>query len=406
MTGFSSVELTSPDTYYSTSSKPPLMELKSSKPHQPQNSSRSARSPPRKPSVSFLPSTYSPGMDSPSHAHHPYAHLEAEHGEPSTVAVKAKPKAWYKWGPVKSPEEPEQANVRAEKRSQFSGKGIFRPRKTSMDDEEASKSSTGFDRPLLEAGSPAMTSNDHIKTYNNPGKASSEPSKVTTTHTPRLRQQTIQAADYILEKYAQHNGDWNRVPVSRSTPYILCLSEWALKPLSSIPAHERQWDAVGRHKLEWLWVAGSYVISTIIVSVPLQILLALPFAATWGEDYGAEDGNLYFGGSGGEREWPKYASNSLDLGPAVQGQMEHTEEKERGVDGGGKRVSGLERPRKLMVRRGEMWELEESPKRNLPYVFISYVEEHFVSLPSKTRPESLLTISGSNHALLPKVAIC
>ena len=144
-------------------------------------------------------------------------------------------------------------------------------------------------------------------------------------------------------------GDWIRTRIKGNVPTVLKISEWALGPL----AGGRWWNRVD---------AGFRML---LVSVPLQMLLALPGISDW------DDGSIadaYTDFPGYHWDWPKYAINVLDEAPGPDGLPRRM----------GSHVSDVRgrsiRPNKIVIAKGgDEWVVVDA--KDYPsarYVFISY----------------------------------
>lgn len=83
------------------------------------------------------------------------------------------------------------------------------------------------------------------------------------------RRLVVQATGPVLARVGDEadTGDWIRTNVKGSVPTVLKVSEWALRPLDS----GRWWDKIRA------------ALRMVVVSVPLQLMLALPFS-DWDSD--------------------------------------------------------------------------------------------------------------------------
>lgn len=83
------------------------------------------------------------------------------------------------------------------------------------------------------------------------------------------RRLVVQATGRVLARVGAgaDTGDWIRTNVKGSVPTVLRVSEWALRPLDS----GRWWDKIHA------------ALRMVVVSVPLQLMLALPFS-DWDSD--------------------------------------------------------------------------------------------------------------------------
>lgn len=83
------------------------------------------------------------------------------------------------------------------------------------------------------------------------------------------RRLVVQATGPVLARVGADadTGDWIRTNVKGSVPTVLKVSEWALRPLDS----GRWWDKIRA------------ALRMVVVSVPLQLMLALPFS-DWDSD--------------------------------------------------------------------------------------------------------------------------
>ncbi|KAI3394460.1 hypothetical protein diail_2652 [Diaporthe ilicicola] len=173
------------------------------------------------------------------------------------------------------------------------------------------------------------------------------------------RRLVVQATGRVLANIeaGDDTGDWIRTNVKGNVPAVLKVSEWALGPLD----RGRWWDK------------AHAALRMIVVSVPLQLMLALPFS-DWDSD--TEMASTYTEFQGFHWDWPKYAINVLDEAPGLDGnprrQGEHTVDVRR----------RSMRPHRIVVKKGDEWVLVDAKHYpSLRYVFISYQWKQFQTGP-------------------------
>jgi len=159
----------------------------------------------------------------------------------------------------------------------------------------------------------------------------------------------------------QPAGDWRRVKIRGKVPVVLRLSEWALAPSNRGSDHQRHFLGVLHMCLR-----------VVTVTPALLILLSLPIEKAWldsdfQESY-TDVPNYYW-------DYPKYARNSLDMEPAPETKPVKPDDRQQLQDLSSK--VRLLRPRQLVVLTDSQWVLDSNPSRRLPYIFISYTNEHF-----------------------------
>jgi hypothetical protein len=112
-----------------------------------------------------------------------------------------------------------------------------------------------------------------------------------------------------------------------------------------------------------------YLARTVVVAPFLQTLIALPLTAGW--DYGSVEDN-YLAVSGYHWQWPKNAINPLDQRP-----LQSPVSALKASPGGGSSTQRLLRPRQLVVRHGNNWELHSDADQGISYVFIGFADRQF-----------------------------
>lgn len=142
-----------------------------------------------------------------------------------------------------------------------------------------------------------------------------------------------------------------------------------MKPVENIEEDERRWGAALNHKAKWGVILFHYLTRTVVVAPFLQTLIALPLTAGW-DDGSVEDNYLAF--SGYHWQWPKHAINPLDQRP-VQSPVSAL----KASPGGSSSTQRLLRPRQLVVRHGNNWELDSGADQSISYVFISFADRQF-----------------------------
>ena len=160
------------------------------------------------------------------------------------------------------------------------------------------------------------------------------------------RRLVVQATRGVLKLSGseQSNTKWIRTEIEGDIPQALRMAEWALRPK--------------------LWIYKSLRI--MLVSFPLQILLVFPGAEAPWESTDLDDD--YRGWAGYQWEWPKHATNPLDMG-------DHNTRAKTDMTLSSKRR--LNRPRLLITYRNGKWALESNPPKDLQYVFISWQWDAF-----------------------------
>lgn len=177
------------------------------------------------------------------------------------------------------------------------------------------------------------------------------PTECTTRHL------IVQATPEVCKH--QPAGDWRRVKIRGNVPAILRLSEWALRPSNRRVDNRRSCFGV------------LHMFLRVVFVIPAVLLfLSLPFEKAWDDSefqqsY-TEFPNYYWG-------YPKYARNSLDMEPQAGLANSNQGQQSRSLS---VKVRLL-RPRQLIILRDGQWELDSQPSKQIPYVFISYTNEHF-----------------------------
>lgn len=154
-------------------------------------------------------------------------------------------------------------------------------------------------------------------------------------------------------------GDWVRTRIRGNVPAVLTISEWALAPLRT----GRWWDKVNT------------LLRLLLVSVPLQVMLALS-GGSESEDDDVADAYTDFPGY--YWDWPRYATNVLDEGPGPDGLPRRMGSHPSDVRG------RLTRPHKIVLRVGDdnndQWVVVDAKDHlSVRYIFISYQWTQFDS---------------------------
>ncbi|ROW08342.1 hypothetical protein VMCG_03075 [Cytospora schulzeri] len=179
------------------------------------------------------------------------------------------------------------------------------------------------------------------------------------------RRLVVQATGTVLrdaesgDDSAAETGDWIRTHIRGNVPAVLKMSEWALGPLGT----GRWWDKVDGF------------LRMLLVSVPLQVMMALPSNSDW-EDSDIADSYTDFPGY--YWYWPKYATNVLDEAPGPNGLPKRISSHPSDVRG------RSTRPHKIVMRVGgdddNRWEVVDAKDHlSVRYVFISYQWTSFES---------------------------
>jgi hypothetical protein len=172
----------------------------------------------------------------------------------------------------------------------------------------------------------------------------------------------VQATEDVFQNQMK-TGDWRRTTIKGSVPFVLKVSEWALRP--SNPDENGKTSIFG-------WILTCLRI--LLVAFPLQIVLVLPTTASW------DDGDIkdnYTDFPGYHWRWPKYAINPLDMRPDESSL-------EKPVKKSISSRKRLLRPRQLIVLKDGEWVLDPDPAKDISYVFISYANLHFDTNNSET----------------------
>ncbi|KAI9870079.1 MAG: hypothetical protein M1830_004712, partial [Pleopsidium flavum] len=175
----------------------------------------------------------------------------------------------------------------------------------------------------------------------------------------------------------QPAGDWRRVKIGGKVPIVLRLSEWALAPSNRGITHQRHFLGV-----------LNMCLRVVLVTPALLILLSLPIEKAWVDSDFQEsytDFPNYFW------DYPKYARNSLDMEPAPEYRPVKPNDRQE-LQNLSSKVRLL-RPRQLVVLRDSQWVLDSNPSRRLPYIFISYTNEHFHTDTSEDGRQSIEQIA-------------
>lgn len=159
----------------------------------------------------------------------------------------------------------------------------------------------------------------------------------------------VQATDAASQRPP---GDWRRTRLGGNAPTILRLSEWALK----------ESKAARNGEVEEIFL----LMGKVLVTIPLQL-----FLVSWPFTRSRNIQLFYPAFPGRSWDYPKHARNRLDAHPLTAEKVGH--------NGDVYQVAGnLERllaPRKLMVKKGDSWELSSGTGQ--PYICISYTGAHF-----------------------------
>ncbi|KAI0964796.1 hypothetical protein F4678DRAFT_454804 [Xylaria arbuscula] len=259
-------------------------------------------------------------------------------------------RTWWPWGKTKK------ENLNANLAKQFNGRrgfdGHFFFRPTQSPDAE--RGHVAHDRPDDYGGSVKADPDGRYTFVNKLGQEYVKYSDVAVYLSPtnlRPKRLVVQSTDYILRNRASAGGDWRRKAMSGDVPTALRLAEWGLK--------------LFQRPDMWSKVIG--LLRMLIVSVPLQLLLAFPLTSLADDE---DISDKYTDFPGYQWEWPKYAINPLDQRPgsttsAVVGQ--HPSSRTRSL-----------RPRTLYVRQPDgSWEAVDNPPNDLQYIFISHAKPSF-----------------------------
>lgn len=165
------------------------------------------------------------------------------------------------------------------------------------------------------------------------------------------RRLVVQATGTVLKraKDSDETGDWIRTRIEGNVPVVLKVSEWALGPLKK----GRWWNT-----LDAMW-------RVLLVSVPLQVMLAFPSVADWDDGLMADGYTDY---PGYYWDWPKYAINVLDEAPGTDGLLRRTAP--HVLDVRGRSI----RPHKIVLKKeNNDWQLVDAKDYpSVRYIFISY----------------------------------
>ena len=324
--------------------------------------------------ITSMPSPY-PDTPGSSRLYQPLPQSIEPGHIPNPETKRAKAKAWYQWGHKKLSDESahlaKQFDGRAVKAYRFYGQKVYRPQQSSIDLEQALNRTTSNDRTLLEKGLLTKDDQGRVQYRNYLGQSTAKYADVAAYLSPtnfRPRRLAVQAADYIIENHKQRHGEWRRMNVTGTVPYILKIAEWVLRPIENIEEDERRWSAVLSHKKKWAVILFHYVARTIVVTPFLQTFIALPFTAGW-DDNSVDDHYLSF--SGYHWNWPKHAINPLDQRPV----QDPVSLEVAGVHRSS--TQRLLRPRQLIVRRGNDWVLDSNADKSISYIFISFADKQF-----------------------------
>lgn len=237
---------------------------------------------------------------------------------------------------------------------QFSGKrhwfGYFyyRPRKPDHEQQDHAALSE-----LDYGGSMQKDQDGKFEYLNQFGQKSSKYSDVAVYLSPTNyvpKRLLVQATDEVLRNHAA-SGDWRRRGMNGDVPKALRLSEWALRP-----AEKGGW---GRKLDSFLRI--------LVVAVPLQIYLSLPFIDSWDNE---DTIDTYTDFPGYHWRWAKHAINTLDQTPSINGVVVAP------LPPSSRRR--LRRPRNLVVRQPDgSWQLDTAADTSLRYIFISYADKAF-----------------------------
>jgi hypothetical protein len=166
----------------------------------------------------------------------------------------------------------------------------------------------------------------------------------------------VQATTDVIHNQ-RGKGDWRRTTIKGSVPFVLKVSEWALRPSNR--------DDNGKRSIFGVILT---MIRILLVAFPLQILLVLPTTASW-DDSDIKDSYTDFPGY--HWKWPKYAINPLDMRPDDTSLEKPVKKKS---------ISSLKRllrPRQLVVLKDGEWVLDPNPAKDISYLFISFTNLHF-----------------------------
>jgi len=164
----------------------------------------------------------------------------------------------------------------------------------------------------------------------------------------------VQATTEVCQNQ-RGTGDWRRTAIKGSVPFVLKVSEWALRPSNR--------DANGKRSIFGVILT---IIRILLVAFPLQICLVLPTTASW------DDGDIkdnYTDFPGYHWKWPKYAINPLDMRPDGTS----LEKPKKSISS----LKRLLRPRQLVVLKDGKWVLDPNPAKDISYLFISFANLHF-----------------------------
>jgi hypothetical protein len=163
------------------------------------------------------------------------------------------------------------------------------------------------------------------------------------------RRLVVQASPYVIHNH-RDKGDWIRTKVRGSVPMVLKMSEWAVAPTAK----------------DGVWRKLHASIRLLLVAVPIQLLLATPGISSWSDDGMTETYTDY---PGLHWDWPKYATNYLDMAPAAASER---------TPGALDYRTRARRPRKLVAKMGGQWVVVDAREQpGLQYIFISYRWEQF-----------------------------
>ncbi|KAK8219232.1 hypothetical protein M8818_000964 [Zalaria obscura] len=173
----------------------------------------------------------------------------------------------------------------------------------------------------------------------------------------------VQAAPHVWKgNAADPSRTWRRTEIKGEVPLTLRMAEWALRPSERTSDEETE----ERGPRSALGVINT-CFRVLIVSLPLQALLAFPGAGNPWDTDDVED--TYLDYPGYHWSWPKHAINPLDMSPGAPSakNMPKFSVKKRAI-----------RPRKLMVLRGEDFAEVLDPPADLQYLFISWKWDSFI----------------------------
>lgn len=177
------------------------------------------------------------------------------------------------------------------------------------------------------------------------------------------RRLMVQAAPHVWKgNAADPSRTWRRTEIKGEVPLTLRMAEWALRPSERTSDEETE----ERGPRSALGVINT-CFRVLIVSLPLQALLAFPGAGNPWDTDDVED--TYLDYPGYHWSWPKHAINPLDMSPGAPSakNMPKFSVKKRAI-----------RPRKLMVLRGEDFAEVLDPPADLQYLFISWKWDSFI----------------------------